>query len=343
MRPQWGLGEHRIRTPHFPAARSLRIVVPRGGGTGPPGRLRTYHGVMTEPMSLHQLHDTGLSGRGIRRRLRDGDLHRVHPGYFTASDAYLRLRPEEQALLRHRALSRAASVPPIFCLASAALVHGLDLRRVPARLHTLTRPGQGTHNGYAGIVRHQEPLPASDIVTVGGLRATTGERTLLDCARLLPFTDAVVLADQAHCFGLTRARLEQRLPEWAGRRGVRRARRVLAAMDTRSESVGETLTRLMLAESVLPAPELQWVIVGRTGTYRADFAWPEQWLVLEFDGESKYSDSAATVIRNERRREVEIQELGWTVIRVGWHDVVRTPAATVDRISAALRRTATPR
>ena len=114
-------------------------------------------------------------------------------------------------------------------------------------------------------------------------------------------------------------------------------------MDTRSESVGETLTRLMLAESVLPAPELQWVIVGRTGTYRADFAWPAQWLVLEFDGESKYSDSAATVIRNERRREVEIQELGWTVIRVGWHDVVRTPAATVDRISAALRRTATPR
>ena len=176
-----------------------------------------------------------------------------------------------------------------------------------------------------------------------GLRATTGERTLLDCARLLPFTDAVVLADQAHRFGLTRARLEQRLPEWAGRRGVRRARRVLAAMDTRSESVGETLTRLMLAESVLPAPELQWVIVGRTGTYRADFAWPAQWLVLEFDGESKYSDSAATVIRNERRREVEIQELGWTVIRVGWHDVVRTPAATVDRISAALRRTATPR
>ncbi|MFI7494634.1 DUF559 domain-containing protein [Kocuria sp. M4R2S49] len=293
---------------------------------------------MTDLMSLTQLHDTGLSGHEIRRRLRDGELHRVHPGYFTTSEAYRRLRPEEQSLLRHRALSRAASVPPVFCLASAALVHGLGLRRVPARLHTLTRPGQGTHNGYAGVVRHQEPLPESDVATVDGLRATSGERTLLDCARLLPFADAVVLADQAPRFGLTRVRLENRLLEWAGRRGVRRARCVLDAMDTRSESVGETLTRLMLAESALPAPELQWVIVGRTGSYRADFAWPEQRLVLEFDGECKYADSAATVIRNERRREVEIQEQGWTVIRVGWHDVVRAPAATVARIEAALRR-----
>lgn len=298
---------------------------------------------MTDLMSLTQLHDTGLSGHEIRRRLRDGELHRIHPGYFTASATYRQLRPEEQALLRHQALTRAASVPPVFCLASAALVLGLDLRRVPARLHTLTPPGQGTHNGYAGVVRHQERLPATDVVTIGGLRATTGERTLLDCARLLPFTDAVVLADQAHRFGLTRTRLEERLPEWAGRRGVRRAQRVLESMDARSESVGETLTRLMLAESGLPSPELQWVIVGRTGTYRADFAWPDHRLVLEFDGESKYDDAPATVIRNERRREVEIQELGWAVIRVGWHDVVRTPAATVDRIEAALRRSTATR
>ncbi|GEO96755.1 DUF559 domain-containing protein [Kocuria turfanensis] len=295
---------------------------------------------MTELMSLTQLHDTGLSGHEIRRRLRVGELYRVHPGYFAAADAYRMLKPEEQSLLRLRALSRAATAPPVFCLASAAVVHGLALRRVPARVHTLTRPGQGTHNGYAGVVRHQEPLPESDIVTVDGLRTTSGERTLLDCARLLPFTDAVVLADQAHRFGLTRVRLENRLSEWVGRRGVRRARRVLDAMDTRAESVGETLTRLLLAESVLPAPELQWVIVGRTGSYRADFAWPEHRLVLEFDGEMKYTDFAATVIRNERRREIEIQELGWTVIRVGWHDVVRAPAATLARIEAALRRTA---
>jgi hypothetical protein len=37
-------------------------------------------------------------------------------------------------------------------------------------------------------------------------------------------------------------------------------------MDPRSESVGETLTRLLLADSSLPMPRLQWVIEGRSGS-----------------------------------------------------------------------------
>lgn len=297
---------------------------------------------MTHLVSIAELRDAGLSDHDIRRRARDGRLRRVHPGFFADAQHYDRLDPSARKLLDHRAFVRAATVPPVFCLTSAALVHGLGLRRLPARLHTVSPPGQGTHNTCAHVVRHQAALPAEDVVVVDGLRATSVERTLLDCARLLPFTDAVVLADQAGRFGLTRDRLEQRLPEWAGRRGVCRARSVLRAVDTRSESVGETLTRLLLDASSLPAPELQWVIVGRTGAYRADFAWPEHWLVLEFDGEVKYAASTGDVIRNERRREVEIQELGWTVLRVGWHDVVRTPAATLGRIEAALRRSSRP-
>lgn len=298
---------------------------------------------MAHLISLAELRDAGLSDHDIRRRVRDDRLRRLHRGFFADAQQYHHLDPPARKLLGYRAFVRAATVPPVFCLASAALVHGLDMRRLPARVHTVSPAGQGTHNAYAHVVRHQAALPEHDVVVVDGFRATSVERTLLDCARLLPFTDAVVLADQAGRFGVTRERLEQRLPEWAGRRGVCRARSVLHAMDARSESVGETLTRLMLAGSPLPAPELQWVIVGRTGTYRADFAWPEHWLVLEFDGEIKYTVSAADVIRNEQRREVEIQELGWTVIRVGWNDVVRNPAATLDRIEAALRRSSRSR
>lgn len=299
---------------------------------------------MTELLSIADLYDTGLSDHESRRRARTGTLQRVHPGFFADAAAYHRLRPEEQALLRHRALARAATAPPVYCLASAAVVHGLRVRRVPARVHAVSPPGQGTHHGYADLVRHQAGLPEADVVRMEELLATSGERTLLDCARLLPFSDAVVLADQAHRFGLDRARLQERLPEWAGRRAVRRAQRVLDAMDTRSESVGETLTRLMLADSSVPAPQLQWVIVGRSGSYRADFAWRGHRLVLEFDGKITYSDpaSTATVLRAERRREVELQDQGWSVIRIGWNDVVRTPAATLTRIEAALQRAVRP-
>ncbi|MGQ1797962.1 DUF559 domain-containing protein [Kocuria oceani] len=295
---------------------------------------------MSELQSTADLLDTGLSNHEIRRRIRTGKLQRVHPGYFIAADRLPSLTPEQRMLLKHRAFARAAHTVPVFCLASAAVVHGLGLRRVPSRIHTVSPPGHGTHHGYDGVVRHQTRLPTADAVVVDGLRTTSAERTLLDCARLLPFTDAVVLADQARLLGVSRTRLESLLPEWAGQRGVRRARSVLTVMDPRSESVGETLTRLLMMEYSLPMPELQWVIDGRSGSYRADFAWPEHRLVLEFDGETKYVGATTIhcVLRDERRRETEIQELGWTVIRVGWHDVVRRPAATVARIETALRR-----
>ena len=297
---------------------------------------------MIELQSTADLLDHGLSNHEIRRRVRDGRLQRIHPGYFVDTRRYRELSPEQQVLLKHRAYARAAHVTPVFCLASAAVVHGLGLRRVPSRIHTVSPPERGTHHGYTSVVRHEAVLAAADVVAVDGLRVTSAERTLLDCARLLPFTDAVVIADQAHHVGVSRSRLEKRLPQWAGRRGVRRARSVLAAMDPRSESVGETLTRLLLADSSLPMPRLQWVIDGRSGSYRADFAWPEHRLVLEFDGETKYAGASTlrAVLRDERRREVEIQELGWTVIRVGWNDVVHRPAATLARIEAALLRAA---
>lgn len=300
---------------------------------------------MIELQSTAELLDAGLSTHEIRRRTRDGRLRRVHPGYFTDEARYRSLSPEQQSLLKHRAFARAAHVTPVFCLASAAVVHGLGLRRVPSRIHTVSPPEHGTHHGYPGVVRHQAPLPGTDVVVVAGLHVTSAERTLLDCARFLPYTDAVVLADQARRLDVSRPGLERRLPEWAGQRGVRRARCVLAAMDTRSESVGETLTRLLLMEWSLPVPQLQWVVEGRSGSYRADFAWPEHRVLLEFDGEVKYADAAAvrTVVRDERRREVEIQELGWTVLRVGWDDIVRRPAATVARIEAALARAANVR
>ncbi|MEF3121140.1 type IV toxin-antitoxin system AbiEi family antitoxin domain-containing protein [Kocuria flava] len=301
-----------------------------GPGTDLPPLLRTA-----------DLQDAGLGDRAVHRQVQEGRLVRLRAGWYVRGEPYRALWQEDRMLLGHLAYARSSTVDPVLCHASAALVHGLRLYRVPTRIHTVSAPGHGTHNGAPDVVRHQEPLPPADVVEVRGIRVTSAERTLLDCARLLPFTDAVVLADQASAVRLTRARLERRLPEWRGRRGVRRAHRVLCAMDVRAESVGETLTRLMLAEWDLPEPRLQWVIDGRSGRYRADLAWPEHRVVLEFDGRLKYAHAdpevVASVLRDERRREVEIQELGWTVIRIGWKDVVSTPETTVARIKKALQ------
>ncbi len=71
---------------------------------------------------------------------------------------------------------------------------------------------------------------------------------------------------------------------------------------------------------------------------RADFAWPELGVFVEFDGRIKYGrllapgQSVADVVDAEKRREEEICRLtGWRCVRVVWADLER-PARTAQRI-----------
>jgi hypothetical protein len=57
--------------------------------------------------------------------------------------------------------------------------------------------------------------------------------------------------------------------------GVPDARRVVAFADARSESVGESRSRVAIALAGLPPPQLQWPVTLGSTAY-TDFAWPEQ-------------------------------------------------------------------
>ncbi len=75
---------------------------------------------------------------------------------------------------------------------------------------------------------------------------------------------------------------------------MRNLRKVLANVDARSESPGETLTRDLLRELLIEPPALQHWIQTRQGRHRVDFAWADRRVVLEFDGRSKYFDYRPT-------------------------------------------------
>jgi hypothetical protein len=66
--------------------------------------------------------------------------------------------------------------------------------------------------------------------------------------------------------------------------GVRVARRVVEFLDVRSESVGESMSRVCLMEEGLPRPDLQYEIFGPDGRLvaRVDFYWDEHKTVGEF-------------------------------------------------------------
>jgi hypothetical protein len=104
-----------------------------------------------------------------------------------------------------------------------------------------------------------------EIVLIDNMPVTSLSRTVLDLARTWPMTQAVAAGDRALTLGLTRAELDAGLVAMERWPGIRAARRVVGFLDVRSESVGESVSRVRLMEEGLPAPEPQHEIFGPDG------------------------------------------------------------------------------
>jgi hypothetical protein len=126
---------------------------------------------------------------------------------------------------------------------------------------------------------------------------------------------------------------------------VRQARRVVAFLDGRSESVGESLSRVRIAEDGLPAPELQRQIIDARGrpVGRVDFCWEEHRTIGEFDGKIKYGrllkpgQSTENAVFAEKVREDKLRDNGWLVVRWLWSDLY-SPGVIRDRLLRAFER-----
>jgi hypothetical protein len=191
---------------------------------------------------------------------------------------------------------------------------------------------------------HRLELPKQDLVEIplsaGRMAQTTSiDRTVGDCARILNLERAAVVGDHALRLGATVEGIRAAAERTGAVRGGRRIEKLLPLLNSRSESPGETRTRLALLASGLPDPVLQLEIPTTQGLFRADFAWPEVMVILEFDGEAKYFDyrPTASVLLEERRRETALVDEGWTVIRVRWHDL-SVPGAVAGKVLAAFQR-----
>jgi len=117
----------------------------------------------------------------------------------------------------------------------------------------------------------------------------------------------------------------------------------MAFADGRSESVGESRSRVAIARAGLPAPDLQveWYAAA-DGRFlgRSDFGWRERRTVGEFDGRIKYGRlvppgrQPGDVVFQEKRREDLIRGEGITVVRWTWAEL--DDGNATDRIRRAL-------
>lgn len=168
-----------------------------------------------------------------------------------------------------------------------------------------------------------------------GIPTTSVLRTIFDCARVLPLREAVVIADSALRKGLvTPEKLRSRR---AFGRGAARVRKVVRLADPRSESVLESVLRVLLVENGLSPPRTQYVVRDECGVVaRADFAWPEQRVLVEADGFEFHRDRGA--YRADRRKGNAFAGLGWRLLRFRWEDVLYNPAYVVRVVSEEVNR-----
>lgn len=151
-------------------------------------------------------------------------------------------------------------------------------------------------------------------MSLGGVRLTTPLRTALDLGCALSRPEALAAFDAfARLHGVSRDDLEACLPRYRGRRGVVRMRQLVPLVDARSESPGESRSRLLIHDEGLPPPVPQfWVLSHGQPLYRLDLAWPKHRVAVEYDGAwHELTDSQRVA---DRARRDWLHRHGWTVI-----------------------------
>lgn len=209
---------------------------------------------------------------------------------------------------------------------SAAILHGCTTTDVDLRtVHVTYADGCLRRGGRHEVRSHDGPAVDGDLVEVVGIPVTNHVRTLVDCARILPLEQSLVLADHALHVGWVDAdALRARVSEWAGMNGIEGARQMVHHMDGRSESPGETRTRLILSRAGIRV-EPQVVINEDDGSFvaRVDLKVADAAVVVEFDGRKKYSTTADIERAHwqEKQRADRLRNLGYEVVRVTWRDL----------------------
>lgn len=271
-------------------------------------------------LATSELLAAGLDVSAIRRLTDSGKLTRQERGIYSPR---LTGTPDPMIVRICAHNTSATGGVHVYTHTSAALIWGLSVWRARPLVHVAHVSRRGDSGPCDDLVRHNQSIPEEDQRSVNGLRVTSLERTIIDCARLLPFELGVIIADSGLHHGADTNELRRLVAAGRGTRGIRRVRQVLEAADGRSESPAETRLRLLLAEWNLPTPELQLWITTAAGRERVDFGWTERRLIVEIHGYAKYFDYGAPDEKAaaQQAREARLVAAGWRVLNIYWPEL----------------------
>jgi very-short-patch-repair endonuclease len=283
------------------------------------------HGVVARA----QLLALGLSGDGIKHRVRKGLLHRVRRGVYAVG------RPNLGRHGRWMAAVLACGPDAVLSHESAAVLWGIrtrepsDIEIAVPRLAARSEPR---------CVIHRRVLAPSDITERHGIPVTTPTRSLLDLAGTLGPRALEAAVNQADKLDLVDPEaLRSALDAMKGRRAAPALRTLLDRRTfTLTDSELERRFLRIARKAGLGKPMTQVRVNG----FLVDFYWPDLKLVVETDGLRYHRTPAQQA--NDRRRDQVHTAAGLTPLRFTHAQVAferpyvrRTLTAVAKRSAAA--------
>ena len=199
---------------------------------------------------------------------------------------------------------------------SAALLHGWPVKTVPERTWVTLPRRRGALRTQVGEVHlHRSDLREDE----HGSRVTTPLRTVLDCARTLPFDEALAVADSAlRSREVGRTELREAAARARGP-GSRLIRRVAAHAHHGAANPLESVLRALTIEVGLEmTPQLE---VAEAGMYaKVDLGNTRLRFIIEAEGYETHGTRKG--LRRDCRRHTEFAVFGWVSLRYAYEDVM---------------------
>ncbi len=265
----------------------------------------------------------GVTRHGLAVAVSERRVVRLRRGVYALG------MPDGMAALR----AAAVALKGVVSHDSAAIMWGLEVVHEPRQRITVAR--NRSRATFDGVVVSRGDVGAT--VVREGLRVTSVIRTLLDCAAVLALEEAVVVVDSAFRMGLvTPAELSLAARRVRGPH-ARKVRRVVRLSDPKSESVLESLLRVLLVLSGIAPDQSQFVLRDSSGRIgRVDFVYLRARLIVEADGFEFHSNRAD--YRRDRRRSNAFCRLDWSLLRFTWEDVRFHPEYVVEAVRFELSK-----
>lgn len=295
--------------------------------------------------------DCGETDQSLAAARRAGLVVRLRRGMYAPAETYAACDRSGKHLLHARAAVASQRGEVALTGPSAAALHDFALYQQDLSVVHLLRLDGGSSRRRAKANHHvvtQETEPS--LITRNGLTAVTPAWAVWQVACHSSLEAGVVTADSAlRIDPAIASALADLQPAFAYVPGSRQGRQVIDLADGRSESPGESVTRVQYFRYGIPMPEPQYKVIDVHGVLVAtcDFGWDEYRHVAEFDGKVKYErllrpgESSSDCVFREKRREdqVRAEGCGRGMSRFVWHMVMPdTARRSMEELRRALEQ-----